>query len=309
MAFVDKKRKYCNDDFILFDDVVSNANNLNTEITMLSEDEKERRTANHIKKYGYYIGKIQENQISGLVNQINEEEFHKMVVDDNVRERIFNQVPLEAKKKNFNADKGRYQIPVTSLKKERTYQQLSTTLAKISSLVQGQIVRELRIDEEVVKKSDNPFNILVTINQALEKKARETTAAEFMDYAADPNQTKVSYQNMHVDLDYNQHYKNKYLSVLPLRSAGTVVRVVEGSHCFENWPDLLRNLVSNDTKPVRTVGIPLKFGEYICFHPKLIHSGWESAYNVRLHSYIGFTDEKITNNTTYYIPRLIYSYL
>lgn len=319
MATHEKKRLFSKVDYDLFTDNVvkeskSTIYNINYNEIVINDEEKKLYTEENADKYGFYIGKIQSSNIDAFMEE-HTDSLHSMMLNSEMRESIFNASALECRTSR-NRDLGRYQIPVTRMKHKQEYKAVTGGLSKLSKIVQDKAMEDLKI---ISKEENSPFNLLITINQKLKDKARIMTGKSFHRYVecvnertpntSDLEQLVVPRQNIHVDLPYDTNYKNKYLAVLPLLNCGAKVRVVTSSHQYDSWRDCLSKLVSGRVahKP-QTIVVPLNYGEFICFHPKLVHSGWEANFNLRLHTYIGFTNRKITDNKTYFIPRLVYPY-
>ena len=312
MTTIERKRKY---DYEAFTNNVVKCETSEVPLkdVLLSEEDKNQYSLENFSTNGFYIGKIDPNEIDKFMVE-NGEDFHQLLVNDQMRQPIFNEAALEILKSS-NIDQGRYQIPSTMIKRGR----LKSAITNLSNIVRDKVVNELESDNKKVNDSD-PFNVLLTINKTLKEKLQTETAQRFHEHmdninnrkenSKDPDQLLVPRQMIHVDLPYDDEYHNKYLTVLPLLKIGAKVRVVTASHRYESWPEFMRRLVSTtDAKAAhRTIVIPLTYGEFICFHPKLVHSGWEANFNVRLHTYIGFNSKKIKDNATYYIPHLIYPY-
>ncbi len=111
-------------------------------------------------------------------------------------------------------------------------------------------------------------------------------------------------QKIHCDGDFDFQYGPNMLVCIVAIEDNTNIRVVKGSHLFSSYEDLTAPLpgAKKKMKFKRSQLVTLNKGEYLVFHPKLIHGGWSSVTgNTRMHFYFGMRglSEELQHSTCF----------
>lgn len=107
---------------------------------------------------------------------------------------------------------------------------------------------------------------------------------------------KCVYQVLHTDFDVNDtdivDNPNIKLVIFPLAN-DMYLRVVNRSHKILDKKRDAEGYFNGHFHHTNVVKI--KPGEYICFHPRLWHSGWTTKHkqNYRVHLYVGFDSQSL----------------
>jgi ectoine hydroxylase-related dioxygenase (phytanoyl-CoA dioxygenase family) len=244
-------------------------------------------TQRRMKKHGFFIQKkfLKLDCANDIVRQIqNLNLFDKTDLKNKLWHNIFNENKFATK------SKGRTTLPLRSLKQidARMNDQKYEELIKLVEELAQEIVKQCNKQSELTNGEET---CQIPVDDF--KAAFLETFDEF---------TKP--QVLHTDVDFSTGAKspaNKRVALVALQD-GTKIRVVKGSHNFEDITSFVYDGVNHTSEQI----IVLNAGDIIVFHPNLIHSGWTAEKNnVRIHIYIGMKDDipdDLFNVDTYIAP-------
>ena len=117
------------------------------------------------------------------------------------------------------------------------------------------------------------------------------------------SEANADIQALHCDvnLDMDKELLNNMVEVMIALEDETQFRVVSESHNIEGWTDVLD---AGTLKYRKSAVVTLNKGEYLMWHPKLLHSGWSSVKgNKRLLLMLGMKDLMKTIDGRVFYPK------